>query len=91
MTDGRRQSATEISLKIFSGFTREDYQRYVEIASQADTTQFLKGTLTAVCSTRLRRVVSGVTPETACGHSLLLFIRVISNMRSPMQFGGTPN
>jgi len=28
----------------------------------------------AVCSTRVPRVVSGVTPETVCGHSLPLFI-----------------
>jgi hypothetical protein len=29
----------------------------------------------AVGSTRLRRVVSGVTPETVCGHRLLSFVR----------------
>jgi hypothetical protein len=45
----------------------------------------------AVCSTRVPRVVSGVTPETACGHSLPLFIRAICIVRLPMQFGGTPN
>jgi hypothetical protein len=43
----------------------------------------------AVCSTRVPRVVWGGQPETACGHSLLLFIRVIFIARSPTQFGGT--
>ena len=45
----------------------------------------------AVGSTRVPRVVSGITPETGCGHSLPLFFRDFCIVRLPMQFGGTPN
>jgi hypothetical protein len=44
-----------------------------------------------VGSTRVPQVVLGVTPETVCGHSLLSFVHVISILRLPTQFGGTPN
>jgi hypothetical protein len=41
--------------------------------------------------TRVPRVVSGVTPETVCGHSLPPLIHIICIVRLPTQFGGTPN
>jgi hypothetical protein len=47
----------------------------------------------AVGSTRLRRVVSGVAPETG-GRKVqycLQFIRPRVRSRAPKQFGGTPN
>jgi len=45
----------------------------------------------AIGSTHLRRVVSGVTPETDDGHRLLVFTRRNAVARAPWQFGGTPN